>query len=121
MAAVSELTSEACDRILQTFKIDSLKELQRKALEALVKGEDVFIIQPTGSGKSLIFQSAPIVFDIMNPLASGKSIAIVISPLVSLMEDQVTFLKSIGITAELMAMTKRTKTPKRWSNKANAK
>lgn len=102
MAAEGGLASEACDRILQTFKIDSLKELQRKGLEALIKGQDVFIIQPTGSGKSLIFQSAPIVFDIMKPLQEGKSIVIVISPLVSLMEDQVRFLKSIGIMAEFI-------------------
>ena len=33
------------------------------ALEKLVDGENVFVIQPTGSGKSLIFQSAPMVFD----------------------------------------------------------
>ena len=102
MAAEGGLTSEACDRILETFKIDSLKELQRRGLEALIKGQDVFIVQPTGSGKSLIFQSAPIVFDIMKPLQKGKSIAIVISPLVSLMEDQVGFLKSIGIMAEFV-------------------
>lgn len=50
----------------------------------------------------LIFQCAPTVFDIMKPLQRGKSIAIVISPLVSLMEDQVGFLKSIGITAEFV-------------------
>ena len=102
MAAEGGLTSEAYDRILETFKIDSLKELQRRGLEALIKGQDVFIVQPTGSGKSLIFQSAPIVFDIMKPLQKGKSIAIVISPLVSLMEDQVGFLKSIGIMAEFV-------------------
>ena len=102
MAAKGGLTSEACDRILETFKIDSSKELQRRGLEALIKGQDVFIVQPTGSGKSLIFQSAPIVFDIMKPLQKGKSIAIVISPLVSLMEDQVGFLKSIGIMAEFV-------------------
>ena len=96
------MTSEACDRILETFKIDSLKELQRRGLEALIKGQDVFIVQPTGSGKSLIFQSAPIVFDIMKPLQKGKSIAIVISPLVSLMEDQLGFLKSIGIMAKFV-------------------
>ena len=102
MAAEGGLTSEACDRILETFKIDSLKELQRRGLETLIKGQDVFIVQPTGSGKSLIFQSAPIVFDIMKPLQKGKSIAIVISPLVSLMEDQVGFLKSIGIMAEFV-------------------
>lgn len=102
MAAEGGLTGKACDRILETFKIDSLKELQRRGLEALIKGQDVFIVQPTGSGKSLIFQSAPIVFDIMKPLQKGKSIAIVISPLVSLMEDQVGFLKSIGIMAEFV-------------------
>ena len=102
MTAEGGLSSEACDRILETFKIDSLKELQRRSLEALLKGQDVFIVQPTGSGKSLIFQSAPIVFDIMKPLQKGKSIAIVISPLVSLMEDQVGFLKSIGIMAEFV-------------------
>ena len=102
MAVERGLTSEACDRILEMFKIDSLKELQRRGLEALIKGQDVFIVQPTGSGKSLIFQSAPIVFDIVKPLQRGKSIAIVISPLVSLMEDQVGFLKSIGIMAEFV-------------------
>lgn len=102
MAAEGGLTSEACGRILATFKIDSLKELQRRGLEALLKGQDVFVVQPTGSGKSLIFQSAPIVFDIMKPLQRGKSITIVISPLVSHMEDQVGFLKCIGITAEFV-------------------
>ena len=102
MAVERGLTSGACDRILEMFKIDSLKELQRRGLEALIKGQDVFIVQPTGSGKSLIFQSAPIVFYIVKPLQRGKSIAIVISPLVSLMEDQVGFLKSIGIMAEFV-------------------
>ena len=102
MAVERGLTSEACDRILEMFKIDSLKELQRRGLEALIKGQGVFIVHPTGSGKSLIFQSAQIVFDIVKPLQRGKSIAIVISPLVSLMEDQVGFLKSIGIMAEFV-------------------
>lgn len=55
MAAERGLTSEACDRILATFEIDSLKELQRRGLEALLKGQDVFVVQPTGSGKSWYF------------------------------------------------------------------
>ena len=58
----------------------------------------MFLIQPTGSGKCLIFQSAPIFFDIVRP-RSAKSMLLVISPLVSLMLDQVHFLKSLGITA----------------------
>ena len=67
----------------------------------LVIGEDVFLIQPTGSGKSLIYQSAPMVFDIVKR-TTFKSIAVVISPLTSLMQDQVKFLKSIGVTAEFI-------------------
>ena len=47
MAPEGGLTSEAAtDRILETFKIDSLKELQHRGLEALIKGQYVFIIQP---------------------------------------------------------------------------
>ena len=46
MAAEGGLTSEAIDRILETFNMDSLKELQRRGLEALIEGQYVFIVQP---------------------------------------------------------------------------
>jgi superfamily II DNA helicase RecQ len=48
---------------------------------------DVFVIQPIGSVKSLIYQSAPAVFDIVRPVSKGKSISLVISPLTSRMQD----------------------------------
>ena len=57
----------ACNRVLECFKLENLKDLQRKALEKLVNGEDVFVIQPTGSGKSLIsviYQCSPMAIDI---------------------------------------------------------
>ena len=54
MADANVLFDSACDRVLECFKVENLKDLQRKALEKLVNGEDVFVIQPTGSGKSLI-------------------------------------------------------------------
>ena len=63
----------------ETFKLNSLRSIQREALEKLVSGEDVFVIQPTGSGKSLIFQAAPIVFDVVKPTIKFQSMAIVIS------------------------------------------
>ena len=91
-----ELMALARERVLETFQIESLKDLQREALEKLVGGQDMFLIQPTGSGKSSIFQSAPIFFDIVRPKCV-KSIVLVISPLVSLMLHQVRFLKSLGI------------------------
>ena len=68
----------ACDKILETFKLNSLRSIQQEALEELVSGEDVFVIQPTGSGKSLIFQAAPMVFDVVKP-TKIQSMAVVIS------------------------------------------
>ena len=50
---------------------------------------------PTGYGKSLIFYAVPIVSD----RPSGSSKIIIISPLKTLMEDQVAYLKSLGLSA----------------------
>ena len=61
-----------------------------------MQSNGVFVNLPTGSEKSLIFQTAPLEFGIEG--CSG-SIALVISPLVSLMKDQVNFLTSKGLKA----------------------
>jgi len=81
--------------------VENLKDLQQKALQKLENGEDIFVIQPTGSGKSLVYQSALMVFDIVKR-TTFKSTAVVISPLTLLMQDQVKFLTSIGVTAEFI-------------------
>ena len=88
-------------RILETFQID----LQWEALEMVV-GRDMFVIQPKGSGKSLIFQSALIFFHIVRP-ECAKLIILIISPLVSLMKGQVHCLKSLGISAESIGDAKK--------------
>ena len=54
---------------------------------------------PTDFGKSLIFQSLPIVTDIVSGKHRGSSVIVVISPLRSLMEDRVQNLNSICIPA----------------------
>ena len=89
MADNADKMNLAFERVLECFKLQKLKDSQREALQNIVKGQDVFVIQPTGSGKSLIFQSAPIVFDTVRPLTNAKSIALVISPLASLMQGRV--------------------------------
>jgi len=81
--------------------VENLKDFQQKALQKLVNGEDIFVIQPTGSGKSLVYQSALMVFDIVKR-TTFKSTAVIISPLTLLMQDQVKFLTSIGVTAEFI-------------------
>ena len=57
---------------------------------------------PTGLGKSLIFQSIPLIIDHLKDQAVGKSLAIIISPLKSLMLDQVEQLKKTGVSAAAM-------------------
>jgi len=49
----------AFERVLETFQIENLIDLHRQALEKLVSGLDMFVIQPTGSGKSLNFSVTP--------------------------------------------------------------
>ena len=84
--------------VLERFHIEKLRETQLEAITNLLQGKDVLVLQPTGSGKSLIFQSFPLIVDeLRKPVRS--SCALVISPLNSLMQDQVRFLTSIGIKA----------------------
>jgi len=107
MADDLELIAFAREIILESFQID----LQREALEMVVGGRDVFVIQPKLSGMSLLFQSAPIFIDIVR-LKCAKSIILVISPLVSFVLDQVRFLKSLGKSAEIIGGEQNCEQPK---------
>ena len=88
-----------CKSVAEQFNIDSLKEIEQKAIISLLNGNDVFVIQPTGSGKSLIYQCFPLLVDAIRVKPERSSIALVISPLTALMQDQVSFLSSVGVTA----------------------
>ena len=44
LAHVANLMSCAFQRVVDTFKIESLIDLQREALEKLINGQDVFVI-----------------------------------------------------------------------------
>ena len=69
--------------VLERFHIEKFRETQLEAIINLFQGKDVLVLQPTGSGKSLIFQSfPPIVDELRKPVHS--SCDLVISPLNSL-------------------------------------
>ena len=73
-----------------------LKKEQEQAVEKLLLGEDVLAILPTGFGKSRIFQAYSRVKD--NEM-NGCSVVLVIAPLSSIIDDQITALKSSGYPA----------------------
>ena len=70
--------------------------MQMDVVMSFVSGKDVFVVQPTGSGKSLCYICLPLVF---KKLASDCShpIVVVVSPLISLMKDQVEKYSRLGI------------------------
>lgn len=69
----------------QHFEHGSFKDGQREIIEAILDGENVFAIFPTGHGKSLCYQL---------PALMLPGTTVVVSPLISLMKDQVDTLKA---------------------------
>lgn len=74
------------------FGYNSFRPGQEKLVDAILAGQDVLGIMPTGAGKSLCYQVPAL-------LMSG--ITLVVSPLISLMKDQVGALNQAGVHAIL--------------------
>lgn len=72
------------------FGYDSFREGQETLVDAILAGQDVLGIMPTGAGKSICYQV---------PALLLPGITLVISPLISLMKDQVQALNEAGIHA----------------------
>ena len=78
------------------FGFREFREPQGEVISAVLKGEDVFVVMPTGGGKSLCYQLPAILLD---------GVTVVVSPLVALMKDQVDALVARGLSATLVNST----------------
>jgi len=86
MANVNHQSFPDLHKILQErFSFSEFREGQREAIEALLHHGSLLCIQPTGHGKSLLYQLPAVLFD---------GVTLVISPLLALMRDQLSQLNT---------------------------
>ncbi|MGF1630277.1 MAG: DNA helicase RecQ [Kiloniellaceae bacterium] len=84
-------SSPARQVLREVFGYGAFRPGQEAVIAAILGGESVLTVMPTGSGKSLCFQI---------PALVREGLTLVVSPLVALMEDQVAALKLDGVAAE---------------------
>ena len=75
---------------MKHWGISSFRHNQLAAINAHLGKRDVYVVAPTGGGKSLCYQL---------PALFNAGISLVISPLISLIVDQVEGLRDVGIEA----------------------
>ena len=79
------------------FGFGEFRPGQEEVIDALLAGQNVLAVMPTGSGKSFCFQVPGLIRD---------GLTIVVSPLVALMRDQVAALKLAGVAADTINSSK---------------
>ena len=87
------------EALQSAFGLGSFRGWQRAAINATLDRRDVFLVAPSGGGKSLCYQLPAIVGE----AAEMQSVTLVVCPLVSLMQDQVAQLAAKGIRAFAMS------------------
>jgi ATP-dependent DNA helicase RecQ len=78
------------------FGYEDFRPGQAEIVEAVLAGEDVLAVMPTGSGKSMCYQLPALIED---------GLTVVVSPLIALMRDQVQQMVAYGVAAATLNST----------------
>jgi ATP-dependent DNA helicase RecQ len=84
------MTDTAAHILRSVFGYQGFRPNQQQIIETLLRGDDAFVLMPSGGGKSLCYQI---------PAMLRAGTGIVVSPLISLMKDQVDALRANGVAA----------------------
>jgi ATP-dependent DNA helicase RecQ len=87
---MTALLATARSLLHSVFGFGAFRPGQEEIVRAILDGENVLAVMPTGSGKSLCYQLPAIV---------RPGLTLVISPLIALMRDQVRALGAAGVAA----------------------
>ena len=90
MSAPSPDSLDPQPLLAQVFGFAQFRPGQEEIVRAVINGDDVLAIMPTGGGKSLCFQL---------PALVRQGLTVVVSPLIALMRDQVRALQEAGVAA----------------------
>ncbi|MGI8551361.1 MAG: DNA helicase RecQ [Dehalococcoidia bacterium] len=91
MSAVAIPSNQTISATLRaTFGYGGFRPLQEEIVRAILGGKDVFVLMPTGGGKSLCYQLPALLLD---------GLTVVVSPLIALMKDQVDAMQTLGVAA----------------------
>ncbi len=87
---MEDALSSARALLHSVFGFNAFRPGQEEIVRAVLDGENVMAVMPTGSGKSLCFQL---------PALVRPGLTLVVSPLIALMRDQVQALTAAGVAA----------------------
>ncbi|OQS07629.1 bloom syndrome protein [Thraustotheca clavata] len=90
---LSDKMKRAKHILRDVFGHSAFRPGQERVVQEALLGHDVFVLMPTGGGKSLCYQL---------PACVDAGVSIIISPLVSLIQDQVQQLQALDIEVALL-------------------
>jgi ATP-dependent DNA helicase RecQ len=84
-------SANIAESLKKYFGFTTFKGYQEQIISTLLEGNDVFVLMPTGGGKSLCYQL---------PALMSEGTAIVVSPLIALMKNQVDAVNGLSSEEE---------------------